>query len=112
MTTSVSSGGRLAMGHRKRGRKRPRVDADLGIKGNAAIAVVGIALVVASALLGKDDWATELPYDLGIACLIVVGVEIGLQRGLARIPHAVGDLIQRILLQSTTDALLQRTDHQ
>ncbi len=62
-----------------------------GLREVVTIAAVGIALILASGGLGKDDWAAELPYDLGIACLIVAGIKFGLRRVLTQ-THRIRDL--------------------
>lgn len=57
-----------------------------GTKTIVATAVIGVILVAAAGLLGKKDWLIEVVYDLGIACLIIAGIEVGLQRGLSKMP--------------------------
>jgi hypothetical protein len=55
----------------------------IGYRSVLAIAIVGVAFIVGSAFLGKKDLKSELPYDIGLACLILAAIEYGLVRGLA-----------------------------
>ena len=73
-------------------RGEPIAEMQRGLREVVTIAAVGIALILASGVLGKDDWAAELPYDLGIACLIVAGIKFGLRRVLVQ-THRIRDFV-------------------
>ncbi len=60
-----------------------------------AIAGVGIGLVLLSAVFGMKHIGAEVVFDLGIACLILVGVEILLQRAISRISQVTAGFFQR-----------------
>jgi hypothetical protein len=76
-------------------RGEPNAAMQRGLREVVTIAAVGIALILASAGLGKDDWAAELPYDLGIACLIVAGIKFGLRRVLTQ-THRIRDFVELV----------------
>ena len=73
-------------------RGEPKAEMQRGLWEVVTIAAVGVALILASGGLGKDDWAAELPYDLGIACLIVAGIKFGLRRVLMQ-THRIRDFL-------------------
>jgi hypothetical protein len=76
-------------------RGEPMAEMQRGLREVVTIAAVGIALILAAGGLGKDDWAAELPYDLGIACLIVAGVKFGLRRVLTQ-THRIRDFFDLV----------------
>jgi hypothetical protein len=47
--------------------------------------VIGLVLITVSRVMGKSNWQEELPYDLGIACLILASVDFGIRRQTRRL---------------------------
>jgi hypothetical protein len=59
----------------------------------AVLVVLGIGLIALSTRFGNADVLTDLPYDLGIACLIIAGIEIVLIRAVAAVNRLITSFV-------------------
>lgn len=71
-----------------------------------SIAVIGAVCLLVSVLWGNRDLdaiMNDLPYDIGIACLIIASVEMGAMRQIARIDRMMDERGERKEQQDISD---------